>query len=105
MGLELLWKIVGPKERSGRENETAALEGVVSTRDLQHLMNVGPHRDMNVFAALVHRLPRERHPVFPANQSADATRRRVDRRESLRVAVAPHHSFGVGRHELAVMVE
>src|SRR5262245_32694756 len=105
MRLELRRQIARAKERAGREHEAASLEGVLPACDLMHLVSGGPHGDVNVLTGIVHGLPGERHPVLPADQSSDASGGRVDCHETARVAIAPYHPLGVGRHELSMMVE
>ena len=98
-----------PHQRPGGEHETAALEGILPARDLVHLVDVRPERDVNVLAGLVECLSGERHPVLPADERSDPHARLTIRHRrpsgGLGVSRAPHHSLGVRRHQLAVVVE
>ena len=58
---------------------------------------------MHILAGLVKRLPRKRHPVLPADQSAHAARGRFAAVNAVGVAGAPDHALGVRRHQLAMM--
>ena len=67
-------------------------------------MDGWPYRDMDVLAGIVHGHARERHPMFPANQSAYASDGRGHGLQPTAITIPPHESFRVGRHEFSVVV-
>ena len=44
---------------------------MATTGDLMHLMYRSLGGNVNLFALVMHLLPRQRHPVLPANQTAN----------------------------------
>src|SRR5881396_779693 len=59
---------------------------------------VGRRRDPDLRRALIHAPARERHPVLPADQPADAPDRRVDRRQVVARADAVEEALMLRRH-------
>src|SRR5262245_64504640 len=80
---EIARQIAAAHYASRRDHEASAFESVMPAGDLVHLFDRGPERDVNVLAGIVQRLPRERHPVLPTNQSADATGRGFDHAQAV----------------------
>ena len=76
--------------RSRGEHVAATLERILPARHLVHLVHRRPERDVHVFARLVHRVARERHPMLPAHERADAAERRRQPRASPRASPGPH---------------
>src|SRR5712691_11394582 len=70
-----------------------------------HLVNSRPDRDMYMFARIVKYLSRERHPVLPANQSADSAQGCINCFESCSITLSPDQTFREGGNEFAVVVE
>ena len=99
------------RERAARDelrdadHERARLDRDVAHRRLPAVRVVGGRRDPDLRPALVDRLARQRHPVLPADQPADAADRR---RRHVEVAAAPEaveHALLHRRHQLAVLVQ
>src|SRR6266850_1921951 len=68
-------------ERRG-EDESASLEGIVAAGELVRLLAMGPRGDVDLFACRVQHLSRERHPVLPADEPADALPAQRERLEA-----------------------
>src|SRR5881227_3944007 len=66
------------------------------------VMHCGPYRHMDVFAGIVHSHARQRHPVFPADQSADPHATNVNSIQPGSITLSPDNALGVGGHQLAV---
>ncbi len=62
----------------------------------------GRHVDVEVLG--IECKTRQRHVVFPAQQSADAPDCSLDNIEARAVAEPPDHAFWIGRHQLSVIV-
>ena len=60
---------------------------------------------MNLLRLIVHMLPRQGHPVFPANQAADVHVVDLGAAQARRIAICPDHPLGIGWNQLAVMVD
>ena len=94
-----------PHQRAGCQDVATALKGVVAAGHLVHLLDRRPHRDVDILPRLVQRLPRQGHPMLPADQPADAAHGRVHDPQSLGIARTPDKALRVGGHQLAVVVE
>ena len=96
-------------ERASSQYEASALERVVATRDLQHLLHRRPRGDVDVLGRIVKRLTRERHPVLPTDEPTDArcagVRGHVHGMNTVPVTLAPHETLGVRRDKLAMVIE
>src|SRR5262245_20821897 len=71
--LEIARQVAAAHNASRCDHKAPPFKSVMPAGDLVHLFDRRPERDMDVFAGEVQRLPRERHPVLPTDQSADAT--------------------------------
>ena len=60
---------------------------------------------MDLLALSVKRVAREGHPVFPADEAADLTRRRIKHLERASIAEAVNHSLMVGGNQFPVLAE
>src|SRR6266481_1606410 len=69
-----------------------------------HLMHGWPNGNVNVFAGEVERLACHWHPVFPANQTTDAAKRRRLRFEARSVTLSPNDAFSVGGNEFSMVI-
>ena len=103
--LELRRKRRGLHHGAGGEHEAAALERILAARHLVELVDGRPDGDVDVLARFVERLAGERHPMLPADESADPAGGGVDCTKAFDVARAPDEPLGVGRNELPVVVE
>ena len=60
---------------------------------------------MNLLATLVQGLARQRHPVLPTDQAAEAPESGGDGPQAGAISLPPDEAFGVGGHQLAVVVD
>src|SRR5207249_5419040 len=102
---EFTRQVSRPENSSAGDDEAAALEGVVPAGDKIHLLDPRPRRNMDLLPRNMQGVTREGHPMLPADEPADACRRRVLRSQALAISLAPDETLGERRHNVAMTIE
>ena len=94
----------GRHHETNGHHEASAFEGIVTTRELCHLVHGRPNSDMYVFSSLVHSHSRQGHPMLPANQSPYTCLTDINRLQPAAVTGPPHKAFCECGYEFGMMV-
>src|SRR6185436_11582147 len=87
---EILRQVAPAHNATRSDHEAPPFKSVMPAGDLVHLFDRRPERGVNIFACDMQRLPRERHPVLPTDQSADATGRGFNHAQAVAVTLRPN---------------
>ena len=101
---QLGWNIGCPHHQADRKYKASSLEGIVSARELCHLVHRGPNRYVNLLSSLMHCHPRQRHPVFPADEASNACLGNIHGCQTSAISRPPHKTFGESWDEFGMMV-
>src|SRR5262245_17842382 len=91
-------QVASAHNSSRRNYEASPLKSVMPAGHLVHLFDRRPQRNVNVFASDVERLSRERHPVLPTDESANAASRSFNHAQTRAVSLRPDQPLGESRN-------
>ncbi len=102
---EIIRQVAIAQGNAGTDHPAASFPGDMPAGADPAFSAVVAGRDMDVHALGVQREAGQGHVVLPAQQRADAAHGGFGHPQSRAVAEPPDHALGIGRHQLAVMVE